>query len=733
MTVERSPKELWQLLETTLELGDELDFVLIECASTGVRDALKQGLARYAAVSGRPFASPQPGDPLLSWLERERARSSRDAGRRDSRPVYFAPVPPGEAEGFILARLNENRDNLHRDMRGAMCLVGLDGFLDRFPARAPSIWSFRAKTFSFAGLPGMPGEGTPELGLERMGPSPAPPPGGPHSPRYDVYISAAYRDEPAAQELLRRLEGDGVRCSFVPESALDVRTGLKGIGRAANEARFVVPLLSPDYGDSNAWRALERSREMRVTPERLRARMLPVLVRHCLPPPFFAGFTPLDFRSREGMDREYPNLLSAVTGKAPARAVTRSFEPVSDPLDVAFLSMGAERARAVMRLLVRFGEQESQGTCFLIEEDLILTCHHCVFDVKGSPAGAIELLVGHVAEPGGGWLVADRVAGRVDSIVGEASHDWAVFRPERPITGVTPLRLVAPEHPVTPGDRVSLVHHPRGGPKKVSLWGRVTRADDDVIQYQRLSQPGSAGAAVFNERWEVVGLTSSWVVNDTSPRGGESVSQAIRIERVIDGLRSRGLIPYSSTGGCGRHPHRAHPPRDPPLRQRVVYNLAPAPATDLFHQIRGPPSRPPFLASNGARPALRARIDRPLPRAAPFSSPRKSRLSPAPSPRNQARSARSFAARRLLPCPLIMRVAFVILMAIHGAIHLLGFVKAFGFARVDALTQPIPRTAGVFWLSPRSCIWPAPASWRSPRASGGSLSPPRSCSPRSLS
>jgi hypothetical protein len=46
-----------------------------------------------------------------------------------------------------------------------------------------------------------------------------------------------------------------------------------------------------------------------------------------------------------------------------------------------------------------------------------------------------------------------------------------------------------------------------------------------------------------------------------------------------------------------------------------------------------------------------------------------------------------------------MTVILVILLVVHGLIHLLGFVKAFGLAPVAQLTQPITRTAGAFWLA----------------------------------
>lgn len=46
----------------------------------------------------------------------------------------------------------------------------------------------------------------------------------------------------------------------------------------------------------------------------------------------------------------------------------------------------------------------------------------------------------------------------------------------------------------------------------------------------------------------------------------------------------------------------------------------------------------------------------------------------------------------------ILKILFVLLLAIHGLIHLMGFAKAFEFAKMEQLTQPISRFYGVIWL-----------------------------------
>lgn len=45
-----------------------------------------------------------------------------------------------------------------------------------------------------------------------------------------------------------------------------------------------------------------------------------------------------------------------------------------------------------------------------------------------------------------------------------------------------------------------------------------------------------------------------------------------------------------------------------------------------------------------------------------------------------------------------MRTAFVILLVVHGLIHLLGFIKAYKFAPVNELSIPISEAKGIFWL-----------------------------------
>jgi hypothetical protein len=45
-----------------------------------------------------------------------------------------------------------------------------------------------------------------------------------------------------------------------------------------------------------------------------------------------------------------------------------------------------------------------------------------------------------------------------------------------------------------------------------------------------------------------------------------------------------------------------------------------------------------------------------------------------------------------------MRELLLVLISLHGLLHLLGFIKAFKLARLDQMPHPISKVNGVFWL-----------------------------------
>jgi hypothetical protein len=46
----------------------------------------------------------------------------------------------------------------------------------------------------------------------------------------------------------------------------------------------------------------------------------------------------------------------------------------------------------------------------------------------------------------------------------------------------------------------------------------------------------------------------------------------------------------------------------------------------------------------------------------------------------------------------MLRYLFIIVVAVHGLIHFMGFAKAFGYADMKQLTIPISKPAGILWI-----------------------------------
>lgn len=45
-----------------------------------------------------------------------------------------------------------------------------------------------------------------------------------------------------------------------------------------------------------------------------------------------------------------------------------------------------------------------------------------------------------------------------------------------------------------------------------------------------------------------------------------------------------------------------------------------------------------------------------------------------------------------------MRIVFAIILLLHGLIHVLGAIKAFGTTSIPQFSRPISKTEGVFWI-----------------------------------
>ena len=214
-------------------------------------------------------------------------------------------------------------------------------------------------------------------------------------------------------------------------------------------------------------------------------------------------------------------------------------------LDVAFLRRGAELAAAVCRLRVTMpSSAEFLGTAFRIGDGLLLTNHHVLYEDQsdGKPATAVEAWFGYERTFEGQELAHHVVHGDARSIRGDATHDWAIIETTMPFPADTPTLSLTGSGHVAPADRVYIIQHPQGAPKKIGMIHNVVRhVDDDVVQYLTDTEQGSSGAPVFDEQWQLVALHHSSIAHKA---GGvlEHRNQGRRIERVAEGLSAAGVV-----------------------------------------------------------------------------------------------------------------------------------------------------------------------------------------------
>ena len=246
-----------------------------------------------------------------------------------------------------------------------------------------------------------------------------------------------------------------------------------------------------------------------------------------------------------------------------------------------FLGEGARVASGVAWIEARFdGERITRGSGFLVGPDLVLSNHHVLHDEGADWAAAreVEVRLGYEENIHGVRLPYRTVQGLVETIQGEADHDWAVIRlAERPGDAYRWLSLTL-EAPIDIAEPVFIAQHPGGRRKVISLdpAGVVRYMDADRIQYLTETEEGSSGAPVFNRRWQVVALHHRW--EDVKNAGEtENRNQGVRIARVIEGLAAKGI----ELGGDDSDPEPGLPPGTGALQGLAVRKAALLPDGEL--------------------------------------------------------------------------------------------------------------------------------------------------------
>ncbi|AQR60719.1 hypothetical protein BZG35_02915 [Brevundimonas sp. LM2] len=299
-----------------------------------------------------------------------------------------------------------------------------------------------------------------------------------------------------------------------------------------------------------------------------------------------------------------------------------------DLVDVNYLARGLQAARAVARLAIRdaTGRSLGDGTGFLIAPGLLLTNHH-VFPTAADAAASLALFDCELDLMGFERPTTTFALEPARFFVADAGLDFALVAVGAdPLNGPGRLddygwlRLSPDLGKINEGEPITVIQHPNGRAKQIALReNRLLSISADHLTYESDTAPGSSGAPVFNDSWQVVALHHSgvprkdaqgrWLLKNGTPVGDDDddadvdwiANEGVRASRVAstvlglapDGPLGSGLEaaclgqirPASGTAAGTRRPTEQHVAPGP------VASPAPAPtavASTTFGEVTIP-------------------------------------------------------------------------------------------------------------------------------------------------
>lgn len=215
--------------------------------------------------------------------------------------------------------------------------------------------------------------------------------------------------------------------------------------------------------------------------------------------------------ARHASDADRVDEASAISAE-----VNRNFEAIvgtSQIMSANFLERGS-RASASVGRIVTAPNRAPDGTGFLVSRDLLITNAHVIADASDAMNHIVQF---NYSAPGNGSNITPiefRFQPQRLFLHSPAEElDYALIAVEpRNAAGAELIafgwnRLTPRADEVNVGDRVNIVHHPGGSPKRVSLRQNFIAANtDEFLHYMTDTEPGSSGSPVFDDEWQVVAL-----------------------------------------------------------------------------------------------------------------------------------------------------------------------------------------------------------------------------------
>ncbi len=188
-------------------------------------------------------------------------------------------------------------------------------------------------------------------------------------------------------------------------------------------------------------------------------------------------------------------------------------------MDISFLKKGLEVSKTVCRIVEMNRENKTPiGTGFLIESGLLMTNNHVIrrrsqarkflaeFEYEKDSNGKMMNSYLFDLSPDTFFCTSEKLDYSIVAVAANSSND-----PTKKLTSYGWNNL-STSHSVLVGETVNIIQHPEGMPKMIATRENiVTEIPENKIHYTTDTQPGSSGALVANDQWEIIALHRSGV------------------------------------------------------------------------------------------------------------------------------------------------------------------------------------------------------------------------------
>jgi V8-like Glu-specific endopeptidase len=190
----------------------------------------------------------------------------------------------------------------------------------------------------------------------------------------------------------------------------------------------------------------------------------------------------------------------------------------NDLQPVSFFARGLRVAHTVTRVwVVDDGQRLRYGTGFMISPRLLMTNNHVLesknvargataeFNYQLDHAGALSASKAFRLAPDELFITDEHLDYTIVAVRPTADDGTAV-------ASFGWNKIVEDQGKVITGQFLNIIQHPNGEPKQISVRANQLKDIlDDFLHYHTDTAPGSSGAPVFNDLWEVVALHHSGV------------------------------------------------------------------------------------------------------------------------------------------------------------------------------------------------------------------------------